>query len=44
MSGKLFFLAPMDDVTDTVFRRIVADCAAPDYTMTELCPISAPGM
>ena len=25
----------MDDVTDTVFRRIVADCAAPDYTMTE---------
>lgn len=30
-----FILAPMDDVTDTVFRRIVADCAAPDYTMTE---------
>jgi tRNA-dihydrouridine synthase len=25
----------MDDVTDTVFRRIVADCAAPDFTMTE---------
>lgn len=25
----------MDDVTDTVFRRIVANCAAPDYTMTE---------
>lgn len=25
----------MDDVTDTVFRRIVADCAAPDLTMTE---------
>ena len=25
----------MDDVTDTVFRRIVADCAAPDVTMTE---------
>jgi tRNA-dihydrouridine synthase len=25
----------MDDVTDTVFRRVVADCAAPDYTMTE---------
>ena len=31
----LFLLAPMDDVTDTVFRRIVADCAAPDFTMTE---------
>lgn len=25
----------MDDVTDTVFRRIVSDCAAPDMTMTE---------
>jgi tRNA-dihydrouridine synthase len=33
---KLFFvLAPMDDVTDTVFRRIVADCAAPDLYFTE---------
>ncbi len=28
-------LAPMDDVTDTVFRRIVADCAAPDLYFTE---------
>lgn len=35
MSKPFFILAPMDDVTDTVFRRIVADCAAPDYTMTE---------
>lgn len=25
----------MDDVTDTVFRRIVADCAKPDLTFTE---------
>jgi tRNA-dihydrouridine synthase len=30
-----FVLAPMDDVTDTVFRRIVADCAAPDLCVTE---------
>jgi tRNA-dihydrouridine synthase len=30
-----FVLAPMDDVTDTVFRQIVADCAAPDFTFTE---------
>jgi tRNA-dihydrouridine synthase len=30
-----FVLAPMDDVTDTVFRRIVADCAAPDLYFTE---------
>ncbi len=35
MSKPFFVLAPMDDVTDTVFRRIVSDCAAPDYTVTE---------
>ncbi len=26
-----FVLAPLDDVTDTVFRRIVASCAKPDF-------------
>ncbi|MEK7059643.1 MAG: tRNA-dihydrouridine synthase [Patescibacteria group bacterium] len=30
-----FVLAPMDDVTDTVFRQIVTDCAAPDLYFTE---------
>jgi tRNA-dihydrouridine synthase len=39
MSYKLpkpfFVLAPMDDVTDTVFRRVVADCAPPDLYFTE---------
>ena len=30
-----FVLAPMDDVTDTVFRQMVADCAAPDLYFTE---------
>lgn len=30
-----FVLAPMDDVTDTVFRQIVADNAAPDLYFTE---------
>lgn len=30
-----FILAPMDDVTDTVFRRIIADTAAPDLYFTE---------
>jgi tRNA-dihydrouridine synthase len=30
-----FVLAPMDDVTDTVFRRIVASCAPPDLYFTE---------
>lgn len=28
-------LAPMDDVTDTVFRQIVAGCAPPDLYFTE---------
>jgi nifR3 family TIM-barrel protein len=28
-------LAPMDDVTDTVFRRIVGSCAPPDLYFTE---------
>lgn len=30
-----FVLGPMDDVTDTVFRQIVADCAKPDLFITE---------
>lgn len=30
-----FVLAPLDDVTDTVFRRVIADCAAPDLFFTE---------
>lgn len=31
----LFLLAPMFEVTDSVFRQIVADCAAPDMFFTE---------
>jgi tRNA-dihydrouridine synthase len=30
-----FILAPMDDVTDTVFRQIIIDCARPDLFFTE---------
>jgi tRNA-dihydrouridine synthase len=30
-----FVLAPMDDVTDSVFRRVVAQCAPPDLFFTE---------
>ena len=30
-----FALAPLDDVTDTVFRQIVAGCAPPDVFFTE---------
>jgi tRNA-dihydrouridine synthase len=34
-SRPFFVLAPMDDVTDTVFRQIIADCAKPDLFVTE---------
>jgi tRNA-dihydrouridine synthase len=30
-----YVLAPMDDVTDTVFRQIVQQTAAPDLYFTE---------
>lgn len=30
-----FVLAPMDDVTDSVFRRVVGSCAPPDLFFTE---------
>lgn len=30
-----FILAPMDDVTDTVFRQVIGSCAAPDLYFTE---------
>jgi tRNA-dihydrouridine synthase len=30
-----FALAPLDDVTDVVFRKIIADCYAPDLFYTE---------
>ena len=31
----IFLLAPLDDVSDTVFREVVARAAAPDIMMTE---------
>jgi tRNA-dihydrouridine synthase len=34
-----FVLAPMDDVTDTVFRRLVAECARPDMFFTEFVSV-----
>jgi tRNA-dihydrouridine synthase len=36
-----FVLAPMDDVTDTVFRRVVAECAPPDVFFTEFVNVDA---
>ncbi len=35
MPRPFFILAPMDDVTDTVFRQIIADLAPPDIFFTE---------
>lgn len=34
-----FALAPMEDVTDTVFRQIVARCARPDVFFTEFTSV-----
>jgi tRNA-dihydrouridine synthase len=36
-----FVLAPMDDVTDTVFRQIIAGCAKPDLFFTEFINVDA---
>jgi tRNA-dihydrouridine synthase len=35
VAKPFFVLAPMDDVTDTVFRQVVRDMAAPDLFFTE---------
>ena len=35
LSKPIFALAPMEDVTDTVFRQIVAKAAGPDLLFTE---------
>lgn len=35
LNKPIFVLAPMDDVTDIVFRRVIADCAPPDIYFTE---------
>lgn len=37
----IFILAPMEDVTDSVFRRIVAKTAAPDLFFTEFASVDA---
>jgi tRNA-dihydrouridine synthase len=35
LAKPFFILAPMDDVTDTVFRQVIAKCAKPDLFFTE---------
>jgi len=41
LTKPFFILAPMDEVTDTVFRQIVASCAAPDLFFTEFVNVDA---
>jgi tRNA-dihydrouridine synthase len=38
-----FILAPMDDVTDTVFRQLIAELAPPDLFFTEFVNVDALG-
>ena len=35
LAKPFLILAPMDDVTDTVFRQVIAGCAPPDMYFTE---------
>lgn len=39
LKKPIFVLAPMDDVTDTVFRQIIGDLAAPDLYFTEFTSV-----
>ncbi len=41
LSKPCFVLAPMDDVTDTVFRQVIASTAAPDLYFTEFVNVDA---
>jgi tRNA-dihydrouridine synthase len=41
LKQPFFVLAPMDDVTDIVFRQVVAECAAPDVYFTEFVNVDA---
>ncbi|MEX2014633.1 MAG: tRNA-dihydrouridine synthase [Candidatus Saccharimonadales bacterium] len=36
-----FALAPLDDVSDTVFRRVVSECSKPDLLFTEFTNVDA---
>lgn len=39
LSRPFFVLAPMEDVTDTVFRRIIAKCGRPEVMVTEFTSV-----
>jgi nifR3 family TIM-barrel protein len=39
LSKPFFVLAPMEEVTDTVFRRIISSCGRPDVMVTEFTSV-----
>lgn len=39
LEKPIFVLAPLDEVSDTVFRRIVTSCAKPDVMFTEFTSV-----
>src|SRR3989344_4819775 len=41
LNKPFFVLAPMDGVTDTVFRQIVVSVGKPDVLFTEFVPVDA---
>lgn len=41
LKKPIFILAPLDGVTDTAFRQIVASCGKPDVLFTEFVPVDA---
>lgn len=41
LSKPIFIQAPMDDVTDTVFRQIIASCGKPDIFFTEFVSVES---
>ncbi len=41
LNKPFFILAPMDGVTDTVFRQIVSSVGKPDVLVTEFVPVDA---
>jgi len=41
LKKPIFILAPMDGVTDTVFRQIIVSLGKPDVLMTEFVPVEA---
>src|SRR5258708_7747804 len=39
LKEPIFILAPLEDVTDTVFRRIIIGCGKPDVFFTEFTSV-----